>query len=326
MAKRLLDIIVTHYNEPWEIVRPFFDMLNAQRSIDFNRFKVWIVQDGPAPTVIPSGYFNGSQIRYDWITIPYSGVSAARNAGMDKADSEWICFCDCDDSFASIYSLKFLFYILDPNQPYDLMWNKFYKNYYLDKDDPLDIEQEYNHVWIHNKYYRLSFLREHNIRFPEGIFMSEDSAFNNVVEMEIGEGRIGTINTTEPLYSWVRRPGSITTDPDRYYKNIEGHFERNLWVLNEYRKRNHPRSEFVVGRTVTDAYAFLVRYPVNDDFRRITDIIREKFWKDNGEIFEKLTDEIKKLCLDASEKEAGIANLDIPGKMSLEEFVEWLKK
>lgn len=326
MAKRLLDIVVTHYQEPWEIVRPFFDVLCAQRSVDFTKFKVWIVQDGPAPSVIPNGYFEGSSLQYEWIVIPHKGVAAARNAGMDQADSEWICFCDCDDVFASVYSLKMLFYILSPDQPYDLMWNKFYKNYFLSEGDPLDIELEYNHVWIHNKYYRLSFLREHEIRFPEGIFMSEDSAFNNVVEMGIGEGRIGQINTTEPLYAWVRRPNSITTDPDRYYKNIEGHFERNLWVLNEYRKRNHPRTGFVVARTVTDAYAFLVRYPVNDDFRRITDIIREKFWKENGEIFEKLTDEVKQLSLNASEKEAGIANLDIPGKMSLEEFVEWLKK
>lgn len=325
MTKRLLDIVVTHYNEPWEIVRPFFDVLNAQRSTDFTKFKVWIVQDGPAPTVIPNGYFNGSKIDYEWITIPHKGVAAARNAGMDMADSEWICFCDCDDVFASVYSLKMLFYILSPDQPYDLMWNAFYRNL-LDAEDNLIKETEYNHVWIHNKYYRLSFLREHNIRFPEGIYMSEDSAFNNVVELEIGDGRIGTINTTEPLYCWVRRPGSITTDPNRYYKNIEGHFERNLWVLNEYRKRNHPRSGFVVARTVTDAYAFLTRYPVNDDFKRITERIKNDFWKDNGEEFESLTDEVKKLALQASEREAGTEGMDIPGKMSLEEWIEWLKK
>ena len=330
MAKRLLDIIVTHYKEPWEVVRPFFDVLGAQQGIDFDKFKVWFVQDGPCASVFPPGYFVGSKLGYskdqfETIVIPHGGVSAARNAGMDRADSDWVCFCDCDDSFSSIYSLKMLFYILNPDQPYDLMWNEFYKNYYLDEGDPLDIEKEYNHVWIHNKYYRLSFLRERNIRFPEGIFMSEDSAFNNVVELEIGEGRIGQINTTEPLYSWVRRPGSITTDPDRYYKNIEGHFERNKWVLNEYRKRKHPRTGFVVARTVTDAYAFLTRYPENDESRRITERIKE-FYMENRDIFDGLSEEVKKLSLLASEKEAGVSGKDITGKPKLEEWIECLKK
>ena len=324
--KRVLDIIVTHYKEPWEITRPFFDVLCSQKGIDFSKFKVWIVQDGPAPLmVIPPGYFDGTKVNYEWITIPHGGVSAARNAGMDKADADWICFCDCDDAFSSIYSLKMLFYILKPDQPYDLMWNEFYRNYYLDEDDTLDIEKGYNHVWIHNKYYRLSFLREKGIRFPEGIFMSEDSAFNNVVEMEVPEGRIGEINTTWPLYSWIRRPGSVTTDSSRYYKNIEGHFERNKWVLNEYRKRGHPRSCFVVARTVTDAYAFLTKYPECEESRRITKKIAG-FYLANKEEFDGLSEEVLKLSLNASEKEAAVSGIDIPGKPTLKEWIECLKE
>ena len=326
--KRLLDIVVTHYNEPWEVVRPFFDMLGAQRSIDFNKIKVWFVQDGPCASIIPVGYFDGSPLGYkkgnfEIITIPHKGVSAARNAGLDRADSEWICFCDCDDSFSSIYSLKMLFYILKPDQPYDMMWNQFYMNL-LDTDDTLIKHQEYNHVWIHNKYYRLSFLREHDIRFAEHLFMSEDSAFNNIVELECEEGRIGQINTTEPLYSWVRRRGSITTDPDRYYKNIEGHFIRNQYVLSEYRKRKHARAPLIVARTITDAWAFLTRYPECDEYWRITKEVA-KFYKKEGGIYHNLRKNMKKLAKEASEKEAGTLDKDIPGRISLEEWVRCLK-
>ena len=321
--KRTLDIIVTHYKEPWSVVRPFFDCLNAQRSVDFSKFKVWFVQDGPFADLIPSGYFESSPLQTEVITIPHKGVSAARNAGIDKADAEWICFCDCDDSFSSIYSLKMLFYILKPDAPYDLMWNKFYKNY-LDSDDTLDIELEYNHVWIHNKYYRLSFLKEKDIRFPEGIWMSEDSAFNNVVEMEIGPNRIGEINTDWPLYAWVRRRGSITTDPDRYYKNIEGHFYRNQWVLNEYRKRKHERAPLIVARTLTDAYSFLTRYPENfekEEYKQIMKLLSE-FYAKEKKAYDGLKPLMKELALKASEKEAGVIDLDIPGKPTME---EWLK-
>lgn len=329
MSKRTLDIIVTHYNEPWEVVRPFFDILGAQKSVDFSKIKVWLIQDGPCVSIFPPGYFVGSPLghsieNFETVTIPHGGVSAARNAGIDRADAEWICFCDCDDAFSSIYSLKVLFYILREDPPYDLMWNVFYKNY-LDADDTLDIEKEYNHVWIHNKYYRLSFLREHNIRFPEGIFMSEDSAFNNVVEMEIGENRIGQINTDWPLYCWLRRRGSVTTDPDRYYKNIEGHFHRNVWVLNEYRKRRNKRSPFVVARTLTDVYSFITRYPENfesDEYKRIIGLVSEFYAKEKG-VYRNIKKEFKELALQASEKEAGVLGLNIPGKPTMK---EWLKE
>ena len=326
--KRVLDIVVTHYKEPWEIVRPFFDVLGAQKSIDFSKLKVWFIQDGPCASVFPAGYFVGSPLghskdQFEVVTIPHKGVSAARNAGLDRADSEWICFCDCDDSFSSIYSLKMLFYILTPDQPYDLMWNGFYKNY-LDADDTLSIEKGYNHVWIHNKYYRLSFLREKGLRFPEDIWMSEDSAFNHIVELEIGKNRIGEINTQWPLYSWVRRHGSITTDPSRYYKNVEGHFYRNLWVLSEYRKRKNKRAAIIVARTLTDVYSFVTRYPENfekEEYKKIMGLISEFYAKEKG-VYHNLNKQYKELALKASEHEAGVEGKDIPGKP---EFKEWLK-
>ena len=183
MASRLLDIVVTHYNEPWEIVRPFFDILNAQRCVDMSLFKIWFVQDGPSVDIFPKGYFDGSKLDVEWVTIPHTGVSAARNAGMDKADSEWICFCDCDDCFTGIFCLKMLAYILKPDQPYDLMWNPFCMNV-MAMDDVVIMQDVYNRIWIHNKYYRLSFLRENNLRFPEWIHFSEDSAFNNILDLD----------------------------------------------------------------------------------------------------------------------------------------------
>lgn len=320
MSKRLLDIVVTHYQEGWDIYRPFLDMIAAQRSVDFNKFKIWFVQDGPYLGLFPSGYLDSVPFDMEVVTIPHKGVSAARNAGMDKADSEWICFCDCDDSFSSIYSLKWIFYTLENlSDAYDMVWNKFYMNL-LDEGDNVKINEEYNHVWIHNKYYRLSFLREHDIRFCERLYMSEDSAFNNVVELETDPRRIGTINTDEPLYAWVRRRGSITTDKDRYYKNIEGHFERNLYVLYEYRKRRHKRSAFVCARTITDAWAFLTRYPENEESIRITKRVA-KFYQENKYIWRSLKKEAKKLAAEASEKEAGTLGADIPGRPTVQEWI-----
>ena len=42
----LLDIIVPHYKEPWEVGRPLFEMLALQRGVSFSDFRVILVNDG----------------------------------------------------------------------------------------------------------------------------------------------------------------------------------------------------------------------------------------------------------------------------------------
>lgn len=100
----MLDIIVTHYDEPWETGAKFFQMLDIQRKVDFQQIRVILVNDGEEHS-LPSEYFEGRPYRVTQISIPHAGISAARNAGIEKATAEWICFCDFDDMFADVYSL-----------------------------------------------------------------------------------------------------------------------------------------------------------------------------------------------------------------------------
>lgn len=298
---RLLDIIVPHYNEPLEIVKPFFEMIKNQRGIDFHTIRVWLVEDGHI-NILPDEYIN----QFDFVErviLPHNGVSAARNWGIDNADSEWICFCDCDDCYTSILALYNILYILgqESSKACDLMWNAFYQ-IGLQK---ISICSEYNTVFIHNKYYRLSFLREYNIRFNENLYMSEDSAFNMIVNMEIGDKTIGKINTPSPLYAWCRRLGSITMDFDKWLSNTEGHFNRNLYVLEEYRKRNKPNQDKMIARVITDAYSMLNKTGMLGDpsafIKRVSD-----FYKENKETFDNISEDILNLALNASDNDAGI--------------------
>ena len=43
---RMRDIIVPHYREPWEDGRKFFDLMEHQRGIRHDDFRVTVVQDG----------------------------------------------------------------------------------------------------------------------------------------------------------------------------------------------------------------------------------------------------------------------------------------
>ena len=278
----LLDIIVPHYKEPWGVVRPLFDVLKSQKEVDFSRFRVIFVQDGPAFDLFPSGYLEESPLQVMKITIPHKGVSAARNKGLDLAEATWVMFCDCDDSFTSIYSLMMLLYVLgsEDSNKFDLMWGSFY----MSGEGQLRPVKEMNYVFIHNKFYRLSFLREHGIRFCEDLRMSEDSAFNTVVRLEIGEHRTGEINSNEPLYAWCRRPGSVTTDFSMWLENTEGHFDRNLYVLEEYRKRKMNGCDLMAVRTMTDVYAMLHKDGVPEASERFLERVRTFYLEHEEEI------------------------------------------
>jgi glycosyltransferase involved in cell wall biosynthesis len=116
MEKRLLGIVIPHYNEEWKVFRPIFDILNAQRGVDFEQIPIWLVHNGDWThsnyafdqlNDADCGYAN--HLHVSQVGLPMSaGVSAARNWGIDHADTEWSCFCDCDDCFTSIYSLKYI--------------------------------------------------------------------------------------------------------------------------------------------------------------------------------------------------------------------------
>ena len=244
----MLDIIVTHYNEPWRTGRKFFDMLGCQRGIKFSDIHVILVHDGT--DAFPDEYFQRYPYTVQQYTIPHGGVSAARNYGLDKATDTWIEFCDFDDMYIHAYALKQILSVMD--QDVDYMWMPFYAEYVI--DDKLYVkQQDENVVWIHGKYFRRQWLIDNNLRFPEGIHYSEDSAFCAIVNAVVKPDRRGKIHTEFPIYSWTYRPDSISTDPKNIVSNTSGFIDRNFYVVEEMQRRGIPH-QLMVGRMFADAY------------------------------------------------------------------------
>lgn len=322
MSKPILDIIVPHYKESWTIMKPFFDMLNSQQGIDFSRFRVIIIHDGTF--YIDENCFCGYKYQIQQYRIPHKGVSAARNKGLKMSEAEFVAFCDCDDCFSSIYALREIFYVMEhPDNQYDLLWGPFYTNM-LDVNDRLVIMDKFNSIWIHCKFYRRSFLIEHNLRFCEDLYMSEDSAFNNVLMLEIGEGKIGEIHSAFPLYSWNRRVGSVTTDPAKILTNIRGHFFRNKYVLEEYQKRNAPNANVIVVRAVTDVYSMVTKYKKDKQIIEIDRMVAG-FYRENEEEYNSVPEELVTLALAASDREAGLKEKK-PERPTLDEWIDEILK
>lgn len=319
MAK--LELIMPHWNEPWEVSRPFFEMLSFQRGIDFSELLVTVVQDGGDDGILPLFDYD---FPYDvrQIIMPHKGVSAARNHGIDSAVGDWICFCDCDDAFTDIYSLKFVFDALDDERN-DLLWTPFYiETYNKDGDLIIRDNSRFNRVWTHCKFIRRTWLKEHPaVRFVEEFHFSEDSAFNAVLGMEIDPEKVAMIRSPITVYTWTYRQGSATTDPVNKLRNMWGQFERNKYVAQEYRKRDL-MSEYqgMIGRTVTDAYEQLNRIDPPDDLDGLKRAFTA-YYRRVKLVFRTVEHDLLGRLMAASRKEAqdcGYFNPDKP------EFYGWL--
>lgn len=265
----MLDIIITHYKEPFEVGKKMFQMIALQRCIDFDQIRVLIVHDGTPE--FPEEYFKELPYQVEQLSIPHGGVSAARNAGIENAKARWIMFCDFDDSFVSLYSLRELMNILDTDE-YDMLWSRILAEDYVDGKQLLYyVPDKQRFVFCHGKVYRTEFFRESSIRFREELVFNEDSCLNAEIIAHVHHERIGEIKTSIPLYGWIRRPSSVTNS-GREDEATYGHFKRNLIVTGEYEGTGDERYYGMVTRTVYDVY-FMVFGKRNSMQmrRRITD-------------------------------------------------------
>lgn len=246
----LLDIIVTHWHEKWSVCRTFFEMLRMQRGADWNDARVILVQDGEDEELDLDRIMRVYPFVEQLVTIPHSGVSAARNEGLRAAESEWVMFCDIDDC---VYSADGLFRIIqslkEAGDLADLVWS----NIWIEMGNEPGATgwhkklKGWNTVFIHGKCYRREFLLDHGILFSEELCYSEDAMFNAIVMMEIDQKRIAKM--PETVYMWCYRQGSASN-------YAGGDARRNLSL---YRKRVMLSEAFEERGRKYDAKAAAVR-------------------------------------------------------------------
>ena len=211
MAVPFISIIVPVYKAEQTLSR-CLDSILVQT---FTDFELLLIDDGSpdASGVICDEYaLKDSRIRV--FHKENGGVGSARNLGLDNARGEWICFVDSDDWIKECFLSEFCtnidgvdMVISGYRQFGDSSEIIVFNSALYDLREKVDLGQENNAVCVFycpwRKLFRLSIIRERRIRFPEDLFLAEDTCF--ILDYLCFCNRIRIIPTTSYMYYYSKK-------------------------------------------------------------------------------------------------------------------------
>lgn len=253
---RVLDIIMTHYDEPFGVGKPFFDMLAMQRMVNLADIRVLIVQDGKDTNLewkdLAGKYPFDIEVA---VMDEHRGLSAARNVGIQKSTAEWITFVDFDDTFSSIYSLYLIMNVM-PTNGEDCLYADVFKE--MMRGGPFINIQSEDFTCANGKIYRRQALIDKNLRFNESFTFRNDIIFNETLYMTTPAFRIKKLESQYALFVKTLREGSIGFNKESIPRRLDEMLVENIVLALEAQKRKIPghNAKFAV-RAMFDAYYIL---------------------------------------------------------------------
>lgn len=185
----IISIIIPAYNAEDFIDRCFASVYQTAPSED--QFEVIVVNDGSKDNTL--ALLNEHCKKHSNLKVLdqlNGGVSVARNHGISEAKGDYVLFLDADDELVEGALTKVCEY-LSSHEPMDMLVTrqirKTREKEWLVGIKTLEEHKRYNGVEAYkNRYVRtnaggaicnLSFIRKHNLRFPEGVKNAEDTIF-----------------------------------------------------------------------------------------------------------------------------------------------------
>ena len=183
----LVSVIVPVYNAAQTLERCVEGIL-AQ---SFSDFELILVDDGStdASGAICAAYSDADS-RVVVVSQPNKGVSAARNAGLDRARGRYVAFCDSDDTVKDYWLSSMVavaekagmivcgYNILRPGEHEWTQETLGHTEIFTDDDVLLETllgKRLFQFIW--NKLFKMSLIRESGLRFDESFTIFEDEYF-----------------------------------------------------------------------------------------------------------------------------------------------------
>lgn len=250
--RKLIDIVITHHDEPLSCGKAMFDMIEHQQNVDMNQVCVTLLQTGRKHDVLFGPLLNKYSYPITVTTLESESASDARNYAISHTDAEWILFCNFDDCFADICSLSMMLRNL-PTDKCDVIWMKTICYRTWDKKRKyLNCLDSPNFTNVSGKLYRTDFLRQEKVKFnttKSGLY--DEHVFNSCVLGKAKPWRIMELTTKFYPYYKSYRPGSLRNTPEACKRMMRDATNREAEIAQIMQNGYDP---FLYRRTIVKAY------------------------------------------------------------------------
>jgi glycosyltransferase involved in cell wall biosynthesis len=275
-----LQILIPQYNETFSIIKPLLDSIEIQQSVDLvNDVGVMIVNDG-SDTIIPRECFTNYSFPIEYHLASHGGVSATRNACLDRATADYVMFCDADDMFYNACGLYIIFREID-NGGFDTLVSTFLEETKDMTGDIVYINHDMDCTFVHGKVHRRQFLIDNNIRWNDNLTIHEDSYFNCLCQRLAKNAKY----CPTPFYLWKWRDESVCRhDPKYILKTFNNMLDSSEALIQQFITRGMlEEAQFYATSMIYDSYFTMNKdewlNQDNKEYRMMTERRFKKFWE-----------------------------------------------
>lgn len=314
-----LQILVPHYKETTEVIKPLLDSIAIQQNVDFSQIGVIICNDGTDVKFNLPEY----PMKVEIYNEPHRGVSGTRNACLDHATADYVMFCDADDMFYNACGLYIIMREIN-NGIFDTLVSVFLEETRDPKTkDPIYINHDMDSTFVHGKVHRRQYLINNNIRWNENLTIHEDSYFNILCQRLAREVKY----CPTPFYLWKWRDESVCRHDEKYLlKTYNNMLDSATALIEQFLSRTRKEDAmFYATSTIYDAYFTLNKdewiNQENQEYRAAVEKRFAKFYQDYKSLYEDVPKEVKQQII------VGMKNRMFGEGLMMEHitFDDWIK-
>ena len=282
---RKLDFLVPMYNETEEIIKPLLDSIAIQQNVNLKDDVGVIVCCDGGTARLSKKFMEQYPFEIEFYVCDHRGVSATRNACLDKSTAEYVAFADCDDMMFNACGLWVVFRDLEANDVDTFVSNFLEETRTADTDKVVYLVHSEDATFVHGKIHRRQYLIDQNIRWNEELTVHEDSYFN-ILCQSLTEKKY---DCPTAFYLWKYRKESVCRhDPKYMLKTYHNLLKSSDALIQEFNRRGEEKkAKFYVVAAVMDAY-YTMNKPdwINQDNKDYRDSTERNF----AEYFRKYED------------------------------------
>lgn len=290
-----LQILVPQYKETEDIIKPLLDSIEVQQNVDLkNEVGVIIVNDG-TDVHLSREFLDRYVFPVEYHMNEHGGVSATRNACLDRATADYVMFCDADDMFYNACGLYLIFREIE-NGGFDSLVSAFVEETRNPQTrEPVYINHDMDSTFVHGKVHRREFLLEQNIRWNDALTIHEDSYFNCLCQRLAKELKYSQTS----FYLWRWRDASVCRhDPKYILKTYNNMLDSNDALVGQFLQRGRKQdAQFYAVNMIYDAYFTMNKdewmNQENAEYRRATERRFKDYWQKHKSLHDSVPQDLK---------------------------------